>query len=500
MKKIIMVLVLCVLFACVSCGEANDGAGANPNQTPNDAETPGGAAAGEDDKPAPEVKLPPPELPEINLGGADFVVACNDYTIPVWVQRDIGADEETGDTINDAVYRRNSLAEDKFNCVIVENKQLDLPPLIKRLVRAGDPSMDAATVRLRALSDLATTNNLAEFKNLPHIDLANPWWDQNCAKNLSVAHKIFGVASDMTLMDKDSTSAMVFNKQMQADYGIENLYALVGDGKWTLDKLLDLSKLVSVDVDGNGKMDDQDAYGLLYQRDTMSSLLSGCGEFVGGKDENDIPIMTLNTPKALEVLDKLYDILYDENYCFHVMKFFDPKGIDFTEGMNGIFQANRALFMWIRMADVENLRGMDADFGILPIPKYDERQEIHLQTVNPYVGVVTTVPQCAASMETSSAILEYMAYESKYILQPAYYDVVLHNKIARDEESSKMLDIIFKNRVYDIGDVYDFGGIGYDLIYMTMTFNRNMVSTYEKKESNALKAIEKLVDKILEIE
>ena len=499
MKKIILILTLCVLIICVSCGETNDNnAGNNQSPNPNNAETPGGAA--EDEKDAPDAKLPPPELPEINLGGADFVIACNDYSIPVWVQRDIGADEETGDTINDAVYRRNSLVEDKFNCVIVENKLLDVPALIKKLVRAGDNSLDAATIRLRSLSDLATSNNLVEFKNLTHIDLENPWWDRNCAKDLSVAHKIFGVASDMTLMDKDSTSAMVFNKQMQADYGIENLYGLVEGGRWTLDKLFDLCKLVSVDVDGNGTMDDQDAYGILYQRDTMTSFLSGSGEFVGGKNENDMPVMTLNTPKALEVLDKLYDILYDERYCFHVMKFFDPKSIDFTEGMNGIFHANRALFMWIRMADVENLRSMDTDFGILPIPKYDERQEYYLQTVNPYVGVVTSVPQCAASAENSSAVLEYMSYESKYILQPAYYDVVLHNKIARDEESSKMLDIIFGSRAYDVGDVYDFGGLGSDVITMSMTFNRNIVSTYEKKEARANTDIEKLVDKILNIE
>jgi hypothetical protein len=78
--------------------------------------------------------------------------------------------------------------------------------------------------------------------------------------------------------------------------------------------------------------------------------------------------------------------------------------------------------------------------------------------------------------------------------------VVLNNKIARDEESSKMLDIIFENRAYDIGDVFDFGSLGSDLLNMTMTFDRNIVSKYEKKEANALKAIDKLVEKILEID
>ncbi|MCL1792787.1 MAG: hypothetical protein FWG34_02850 [Oscillospiraceae bacterium] len=504
MKKFVLFLLLFsfaagAAFALPACGNAGEESGNAQTKEAGDSEGPGGDD-GQSGQEAPEETYAPPELPEINLQGTDFVVVTNDYSIPIWSQRDFGAEAETGDTINDAVYKRNSLVDEKFNCKVTENKVDDAAGLIKRLVKAGDSSANAVCVRLRNLSDLSTSNNLVEFGHLTYIDLEKPWWDQNCVKDLSIDHKVFGVASDMTLMDKDSTTAMVFNKKMQADYGIENLYKLVDDGKWTLDKLLELCKLVSVDVDGNGKFDDKDAYGLLYQRDTMTSFLSGCGEFIGEKDANDLPVLTLNTPKALEVLDKLYDILYDERYCFHVMKFFDPTSIGFTDGMNMIFQDDRGLFMWIRMADVENLRTMDTDFGILPIPKYNEQQAEYLQTVNPYVGVVTAVPQCAGSFDEASAIVEYLSYESKYILQPAYYEVVLNNKIARDEESSKMLDIIFFNRAYDIGDVFDFGGLGSDLLNMTMTFDRNIVSKYEKKENNALKAIDKLVEKIQEID
>jgi len=151
------------------------------------------------------------------------------------------------------------------------------------------------------------------------------------------------------------------------------------------------------------------------------------------------------------------------------------------------------------MADVENLRGMNTDFGILPIPKYDAQQNTYLQTVSPYTGVVTAVPQSAGNPENSSIILEAMAYESKYILQPAYYDVVLSTKIARDDESGAMLDIIFNNRVYDIGDVFDFNGLGWEIIYMSMAYDRNIVSMYEKKEAGALKSIEKLTKAIQDL-
>ena len=132
-------------------------------------------------------------------------------------------------------------------------------------------------------------------------------------------------------------------------------------------------------------MDDNDRYGLLYQRDTMSSFYNGCGGIIASKDEDDLPVMTLNTDRSYIILDKLYDYLYKEQICFHVMKFFAPLPEGFTSGMTRMFQANCALFMWIRMADVQNLRTMEVDFGILPIPKWDEKQARYFHSVNPYV-------------------------------------------------------------------------------------------------------------------
>lgn len=48
------------------------------------------------------------------------------------------------------------------------------------------------------------------------------------------------------------------------------------------------------------------------------------------------------------------------------------------------------------------------------------------------------------------------------------------------------------------GEIYDFGGIGSDLIYMTMTYDRDMASTYAKKEKQIAKEIEKTIKKFTE--
>ena len=47
----------------------------------------------------------------------------------------------------------------------------------------------------------------------------------------------------------------------------------------------------------------------------------------------------------------------------------------------------------------------------------------------------------------------------KYIT-PAYYETTLKYRDFRDEESEEMLDdYIFDNIVYDLGTLYDFGGV-----------------------------------------
>ena len=441
-----------------------------------------------------------PDVPESDFDGHTFTIINIDYTIPIWAQRDIYSEGQDGDIINDSVYQRNSVIEDRLNCTIASMQVLDTIVELNKFISSGDSSVDFATVPLNRFSVIANTGGLVEYTNLPYVDLDAPWWDSSSVASLSVANKLFAACSDITIMDKDATTGMVFNKKLADDYAIANLYETVLKGEWTLDKLIELSAIVATDIDGNDVQDDNDIYGLLYQRDTMSSFLSGCGGLIAEKDADDLPIMTLYTPKNIDILDRLYDFLYNEQSCFHVMKFFDPKPEGFTDGMTRMFQNNQALFMWIRMADVENLRAMDTDFGILPIPKLDALQENHLQTVNPYVGTVVVVPQSADNLERISIMLESLSAESKKVLLPAYYDIMLTNKLTRDEESLEMLDIIFGNRVYDVGDIYNFGDIGGQLIYMTMSYDRNMASKYESYEKSINAAIEKLVTQYNELQ
>jgi len=438
----------------------------------------------------------------IDLGGRNFTIAdCSWGTETTSDQRDVYAESDTGETLNDAVYARNMAIEEMFNCVITEQKYNDpgsLGGAIKKNVNAGDAKFDAAYIRFKDnLNPLATGNLLYDLKKLTNMDFTKPWWDQNIVAQTSIAGKLFVANGDIQILDKGAINAFVFNKELQKNYQIEDVYSLVKSGKWTLSKLLEISRQISIDLDGDGKMDKNDRYGLLYYRDSLPAFLAGAGENIARKDENDLPVMTFNNEKVYAVLDAMYEVLYDETVSFHTMRAFGDSGFIIEGGK--MFQNNQALFMYIRMTEIEPLRGMETDFGILPFPKYDENQKDYISLVNAYIGSALCVPG-SADPEVSGAVLEAMAYESRYTLLPAYYEVMLKTKISRDSDSEEMLSIIYKNMNYDLGSLFGFGGIDSEFMYHTMTFKRTMASFYEKNEAKAQKDIDKLVDKILNLD
>jgi len=311
----------------------------------------------------------------------------------------------------------------------------------------------------------------------------------------SIAGKLFAVTGDIEILDKGAINVFVFNKKLQADYQIEDLYSLVTTGKWTLGKTLELARQISDDLNGDGKMDENDRYGLLYYRDSMPAFLSGAGEYIARKDENDLPYMSFNSEKVYSALESIYEVIYDENVAFHTMRAFGDAGF-IIEG-NKMFQNDQALLRYIRMMEIEDLRSMETDFGILPFPKYDENQKNYLSLVNSIICPGLAVPS-TADPEISGAVLEAMAYESRYILLPAYYDVMLKTKVSRDSDSEEMLNIIFGNTTFDLGGIYAFGGIDSELMYHTMSFGRAMASFYEKNEGKANKDVDKLVSSLLD--
>ena len=146
-----------------------------------------------------------------------------------------------------------------------------------------------------------------------------------------------------------------------------------------------------------------------------------------------------------------------------------------------------------------SLRDYEVDFGVVPMPKYDEAQENYRHYAWPsFVCVPTTIQR----PELVGAGLELFAYESQAVTD-AYMEILIRGKSTRDEESLEMLDIIYDTQVCDIGGSYlgfddQFRKVFYCFYDLMSAKNKNVASTYEKSEQAILKVLDNLYTKILE--
>jgi hypothetical protein len=478
------------LIMIASCGDSDSPGNAENNNISNNDENIPNAENNQND--AEEDTAPPridPNLPEKDFEGYTFTFLAHniDYAGD-WthdVPAELVAEEETGDIIVDAVYRRNMTIKERYNINFEVIPSFDERAALRRAVNAGDDIYDAVVMKNDRVPGIVTGNLLVKTDYLPFIDLSQPWWDP-AVNALSIANKNYLMGGDLLILDNAATNGLLFSKDLIRDLGLELPYDTVKEGKWTFDRLHEMIRNAAADLTGDGTMGQDDRWGLGVFNDTMHAFLVGGGGTFASKDENDIPFMDFASQRNLAVLDRAMDILYNQDYVTNQQI---PDGLN----IRLIFAENRLLFTWGRMHLLEYFRGIDTDFGVVPIPKFDENQQNYHSLVNPFTGVLLGVPKSVDDLEMVSIILEALAAESRYTLQPAYYDVALQRKYIRDEESSEMLDIIFGSRVYDIGGMYSFGDITGDFNALVSRFDRNIVSYYERRSGSMENAINRIV-------
>ena len=496
--KIISVLIILAMLISMVLIFAACGKGDNETK-PSDEAKAADAENNEDSGDDTPAKILPNLDENANFNGYVFSILTRFNTEPDWVDwvpRDIVYHEEQdGEPINDAVFKRNTYLEDKYNFKLEQLFTQNFASDIKKSINAGDETYDMIESPMRDAPGFAQTGYFLNLNDIPNLDLSQPWWDQAATAGLSIGGKLYFTSGDILMVNNDTCSGIVFNKELLKDLGLEDPYPIVKAGKWTIDKLYDLCKDASSDLNGDGIMNyKDDRYGFIGQRDTLISFLHSSGETIVKKDADDYPYITFGTERSYLAMEGCYKIMYDMTIT-HNAHHIEGKVPGIYPVSEEMFMSNRALFMWLRLRIVENLRSMDKDFGILPLPKLDEIQEKYYTDVISYTGAAMCIPVTASNTDRTGHILEAICAEAKYTTMPAYYDVTLKTKMSRDEESSEMLDIIFTNRVWDIGEISNYGSFGGDLIYMSMKNDPNIASKFDKAMPKMEKDIQKAIDK-----
>lgn len=94
--------------------------------------------------------------------------------------------------------------------------------------------------------------------------------------------------------------------------------------------------------------------------------------------------------------------------------------------------------------------------------------------------------------EMIGIVMETFSAESRKTVLPAYYDVALTRKSTRDEESRQMIDIIIEGKRFDVGMLYDIGGIASSIQKLVMSKSMDIASMWASIEKSMATALEDL--------
>lgn len=440
-------------------------------------------------------------LPEANYGGHEFRMVA-----PVGYENSenllANAEEETGDTIIDAIYKRNRLIEERYNIKFRQidvNDYMALTSTFTKSVKSGSDDFDLCMMISRDAWAQALTGTVVPVNKLPYIDISQPWYSHDVNDEITINGKLYFAYSDECLNMFGSALCVLFNKKMVENMALDNMYELVNKGTWTADKFFGLAKTAASDIDGDGIMNENDRFGIISQCDMLFPCFwVSSGIKTVSKNAEDFLVFTGDNEKIYNILEKVYSNLFtgEKIYfdSFTERKFAEEER-NFTKSQ---FENNQGLFYVAGVGNVPALRAMDTDFGILPFPKYDESQTKYYSRV--VDGWIYCVPNYTPDLERTSVIMESLAVESKNITVPAYFETALRTKYSRDNESQEMLDIIHANRTMDLGDTFYMTPVRDIYMNVLNAKKNNFASAVEKAVNTVNKALQKANDAALALE
>lgn len=422
-------------------------------------------------------------LPDMNYEGYTFNIVC--------YFDDIGfIEEETGEVLNDAIFRRDNAVEDRFNIELVGVESGDSVNDIRICAQAGTQDYDIGLVHMVNGASAASSGIYYPLNKLDYINIDKPWWDSDCLEAFSVGDNMLllcGMAQPMAML---RSSCLAFNKNQFDNLGMQYPYTYVYEGNWTLDKMYDILKDTNRDLDGDGKFtEDNDFYGFSsWYLDSPYSFYYGAGGTITRKDENNVPYIDMQLEFNAAVYEKIYKIVRGTNSNYHTDSgnYYNAY-TTFTNGRVLIVECSLSHFK------DDAFRNMEEDYGVLPMPMFDENQEHYYSFVNGCVDMLC-VPISVADTDRTGIIIEGIASASYSYIYDALFEVTAKAKSARDEDSTKMMDLIMEYRAFDFAYAHLYSqSITQFVRDLLVADSTDVASTFSKNEKLITKVMDKLV-------
>jgi hypothetical protein len=433
----------------------------------------------------------PDGLPDADYEGYDFKIFVNSDGMIYY-----DSDAENGEVINDALYKRNLTVEERFNVKITAidsgiTALTDHTNALTKGIKAGDNNYDITALHSLFGANLSLEGYLVNLYDIGNLDFTKSWWFPQSVEELTFCNQMYLACNAMNYYSLSIVSVMYMNLALYSNFKLDSkygsIYSVVKDGKWTLDTMTALTKDVYSDLNGDSEHDKDDLYGYLSTPND-ESLWVAFDVPILEKSGNELTIVAPND-KLVDVVERMYSYYYETDST--LMYSLDNYPNSFVDK----FTSGNLLLMncYLYLSANNYFRNADFDYGILPLPKYDEAQENYRSFAE---GAYVGVPVTNKEYERTGIIMEALAAEGYKQIYPAYVELALKEKYLRDAESKEMLDIIINTYTVSFTFDYDnwqgFGNL-FGKIFKVDSGSKDVASYIQKNMKNAQSRVDKVM-------
>ena len=435
---------------------------------------------------------------DLDFKGDDVTFFVRDDN-DLW-KNEIDVEKTINDTLFDSIYYRNATVEERLG---VEIKQIGQPgsynvsdswnSTLRNAVLTKSGDYDAAAIYGSTGSALAVEGLYYNVLDLPYLNLDQPWWNQSIVDEVTLFDTLYYLAGDICITEISGGLCFFFNKDMMKEfYGSQGIdfYETVREQKWTIDYMSEIVSNVWIDENNDGVISDGDTVGFygaasLADNGNMDCWIPAMGISLTTMVDG-YPELTFYNEHTVEAFEKVQG-LYSNNPGT-----LRANGLSQTSFKNG-----NTFFLLGTLNSGSGFRDMQDDYGVLPIPKFDEEQEDYHTTFGNASSLVVVLSTCQDT-EKVGATLELMAAESYKQVTPAYFEICLQGKYSDEPADAEMYDRIIKSFVYSFGFCYStksLSGIG----SLFRDIDSDIAQKYEQNKIKYQTSLDELIDKLDEI-
>lgn len=420
--------------------------------------------------------------PDVNFNGRDFVV----YTWAASEDWALEFSDQLSKVEQETYYHLANVAQElnlKFTTIEEAGSYYQMSDFVAKLYNmSGDDAIDLVCQYSLAA---AVGTHQGVYTNLADLDYVKwdaGYWSQALREANTVNGKMFWCTGDMTASTLKNMFLITFNFDKAADYQMGDLYQLVRDNKWTIEKLKTLTTNIYLDDNNNGVADVGDTYGFVagnyvaydafqYGANLNCLVKNSMGELEVNGD--------LYGERGIDITNKIKDLLHNSEGTYNHDKN-KTSWETAIEEEKAVFSLNTASQI------MTSLVKSDVNYGILPMPMYDENQGGY-HTALSMTYSMFSIPVITKDPNMSAAVLESMAHSGYVKLAPAVFEA-LQYRYSKRADDTEMLTILRDGIVYDPGRIIETVDI-FSLVRSTVRDNIEITTKYKERESGYKSAL-----------